>query len=98
LAQAAVPARLNVIYDDALKVDECALLCQDHNTRPVKIIGNLPYNIGTALLIKWITTANWPPFYSSLTLMFQKEVADRISAKPSTKAYGRPFSVMSVAL
>jgi 16S rRNA (adenine1518-N6/adenine1519-N6)-dimethyltransferase len=55
----------------------------------VRIAANLPYNIGTALLVKWLTQERWPPFWQSLTLMFQREVAERIVAKPGTEAYGR---------
>ena len=60
-----------------------------HLTPPVKIVANLPYNVGTELLIRWLTPAVWPPFWSQLTLMFQKEVAERIVAKPRTDHYGR---------
>ena len=56
---------------------------------PIKIAANLPYNIGTELLVRWLTPKVWPPFWTSLTLMFQREVADRIVAKPGSKAYGR---------
>ena len=52
-------------------------------------MANLPYNVGTELLIRWLTPATWPPFWDSLTLMFQKEVAERIVAQPGGKAYGR---------
>jgi 16S rRNA (adenine1518-N6/adenine1519-N6)-dimethyltransferase len=61
---------------------------------PVRVAANLPYNIGTALLVKWLTAEIWPPFWSSLTLMFQREVAERLIAKPRTKSYGR-LSVIS---
>ena len=54
-----------------------------------RIASNLPYNVGTALLIKWLTAEHWPPFWSSLTLMFQREVAERITAKPGSEHYGR---------
>jgi 16S rRNA (adenine1518-N6/adenine1519-N6)-dimethyltransferase len=57
--------------------------------RPVKIVANLPYKIGTELLIRWLTVAEWPPFYQSLTLMFQREVAQRIVAAPGSDPYGR---------
>jgi len=79
------PGRLEVIEGDALQLDPVAL------TGPgkVRIAANLPYNVGTQLLINWITTPDWPPFWSSLTLMFQKEVGERIVAQPGTKAYGR---------
>ncbi len=78
------PGRLEVINQDALKLDVTA-----HLTPPIKVVANLPYNIGTELLIRWLTPANWPPFWDSLTLMFQKEVAERIVASPGSKAYGR---------
>lgn len=55
----------------------------------VKIVANLPYNISTPLLVKWLTAESWPPWYESLTLMFQKEVAERLTAEPRSKAYGR---------
>lgn len=86
LAQIAArwPGRLAVISDDALRVDAAALLAP-----PVRVVANLPYNVGTELLVRWLTPASWPPFWSSLTLMFQREVADRIIAKPGTGAYGR---------
>lgn len=77
--------RLDLIRGDAMKVNEAEVLGQG----PVRIIANLPYNVGTALLIRWLTTPEWPPFWSSLTLMFQKEVAERIVAKPNTSDYGR---------
>lgn len=53
------------------------------------MVANLPYNVGTELLVRWLTPQNWPPYWDSLTLMFQKEVAQRIVAQPRTKAYGR---------
>lgn len=81
---AAYPGRLTVINDDALKIDPLA-----HLTPPIRIVANLPYNVGTELLIRWMTPPDWPPFWQSLTLMFQKEVAERIIARPGTKAYGR---------
>ena len=55
----------------------------------MKIVANLPYNIGTELLVRWLTVADWPPFYASMTLMFQREVAERIVAGPGSDAYGR---------
>jgi len=79
------PGRLEVICGDALKTDFAALA----PGRPVKVVANLPYNIGTELLVRWLTAEPWPPFYRSLTLMFQKEVAQRIVARPGTDAYGR---------
>lgn len=80
----AYPDRLQVMIGDALAVDALA-----HLTPPIKIVSNLPYNVGTELLIRWMTPAQWPPFWDSLTLMFQREVAERIVAKPGSKAYGR---------
>lgn len=81
---AVYPGRLEVINGDALEVDVLA-----HLTPPVRVVANLPYNVGTELLIRWLTPAVWPPFWESLTLMFQKEVAERIVAKPRTDHYGR---------
>lgn len=81
---AAYPGRLDVVHGDALDLDLAA-----HLASPVKIVANLPYNIGTELLIRWLTPDQWPPLWSSLTLMFQKEVAERIVAKPRTDHYGR---------
>ncbi|UCI25059.1 16S rRNA (adenine(1518)-N(6)/adenine(1519)-N(6))-dimethyltransferase RsmA [Mesorhizobium sp. B2-8-5] len=82
------PGRLEVIPGDALKTDFAALGGAASGA-PVKIVANLPYNIGTELLIRWLTVADWPPFYQSMTLMFQREVAERITAAPSSDAYGR---------
>jgi 16S rRNA (adenine1518-N6/adenine1519-N6)-dimethyltransferase len=79
------PDRLEVIPGDALKTDFAELAAGE----PVRIVANLPYNIGTELLVRWLTVPSWPPFYSSLTLMFQREVAERIVAKPGTDSYGR---------
>jgi 16S rRNA (adenine1518-N6/adenine1519-N6)-dimethyltransferase len=81
---AAYPGRLDVISDDALAMDETAIL-----PHGVRIAANLPYNVGTAILIKWLTVEAWPPVWASLTLMFQKEVAQRLTAQPSTEHYGR---------
>jgi 16S rRNA (adenine1518-N6/adenine1519-N6)-dimethyltransferase len=81
---AAYPGRLTVINGDALEVDVMA-----HLTPPVRVVANLPYNVGTELLIRWLTPRQWPPFWESLTLMFQKEVAERIIAKPRSDHYGR---------
>ena len=81
---AAYPGRLEVVQGDALALDLLA-----HLTPPVRIIANLPYNIGTELLIRWLTPAAWPPVWQSLTLMFQKEVAERIVAKTRSDHYGR---------
>ncbi len=79
------PGRLEVVAADALKLDMRTLAAG----RPTRIVANLPYNIGTELLVRWLASADWPPFYSSLTLMFQKEVAQRIVAAPGADAYGR---------
>jgi 16S rRNA (adenine1518-N6/adenine1519-N6)-dimethyltransferase len=78
------PGRLQVLQGDALELDLAA-----HLTGPVRIVSNLPYNVGTELLIRWLSPAVWPPFWSSLTLMFQREVAERIVAKPKGDHYGR---------
>jgi 16S rRNA (adenine1518-N6/adenine1519-N6)-dimethyltransferase len=80
------PGRLEVVAADALRTDLATLAGRDNS---VRIVANLPYNIGTELLTRWLTTAEWPPFYASMTLMFQREVAERIVAKPGTGAYGR---------
>ena len=80
---AAYPGRLTLIDADAMHVDEPALAGGAH------IVSNLPYNIGTALLVRWLRGETWPAWWTSLTLMFQREVADRIVAAPGTKAYGR---------
>jgi 16S rRNA (adenine1518-N6/adenine1519-N6)-dimethyltransferase len=80
----AYPGRLTVIEGDALAVDPLPQLA-----RPIRIAANLPYNVGTELLVRWLTPPAWPPFWESMTLMFQREVADRIVAPPGSKAYGR---------
>lgn len=80
------PGRLEVISGDAMKTDFAALAA---GAEDVKIVANLPYNIGTELLLRWLTVTDWPPFYSSMTLMFQKEVAQRIVATRDDDAYGR---------
>ncbi|MEM7240945.1 MAG: 16S rRNA (adenine(1518)-N(6)/adenine(1519)-N(6))-dimethyltransferase RsmA [Pseudomonadota bacterium] len=76
--------RLEVVFGDATTVDPC-----DHLTAPIKIVANLPYNVGTALLVNWLEQDQWPPFWTSMTLMFQREVAERIVAKRGNKHYGR---------
>jgi 16S rRNA (adenine1518-N6/adenine1519-N6)-dimethyltransferase len=109
---AAFPGRLEIVSDDALKIEETALLKQRGVEGAVRVAANLPYNIGTALLVKWLTGASagksgsrdsgepvlrpavrpekdWPPFWQSLTLMFQREVAERIVAAPGSAAFGR---------
>jgi 16S rRNA (adenine1518-N6/adenine1519-N6)-dimethyltransferase len=85
----AAPGRLEIVEADALEADEAAL-----SGGKAHIVSNLPYNVGTPLLVKWLTES-WRP--TSLTLMFQKEVADRIAAKPGEDAYGR-LSVLSQAI
>ena len=81
---AAYPGKLDIIHDDALDLDEEMIL-----PRGVRIAANLPYNVGTALLIKWLSAEHWPPFWNSLTLMFQREVAERVTAQPGSEHYGR---------
>ena len=81
---AAYPDRLHAINGDALTVNPLT-----HLSPPIKIAANLPYNVGTELLVRWLTPPEWPPYWESLTLMFQREVAQRIVAGPGTKAYGR---------
>ena len=81
---AAYPDRLSYVIGDALDVNPL-----EHLTPPIRIAANLPYNVGTELLVRWLTPPEWPPFWSSLTLMFQREVAMRIVAEPGSKAYGR---------
>ena len=76
--------QLIVLEGDALSVDEPAIL-----GRGVHIVANLPYNVGTALLVRWLGGEAWPPWWKSLTLMFQQEVAERIVARPNSPAYGR---------
>ncbi|KAA3519514.1 16S rRNA (adenine(1518)-N(6)/adenine(1519)-N(6))-dimethyltransferase RsmA [Agrobacterium vitis] len=79
------PGRLEVIEGDALKTDFEAMVPDG----PVKIVANLPYNVGTQLLINWLMPRQWPPFWDSLTLMFQKEVGQRIVAEADDDHYGR---------
>ena len=79
------PARLTIVAGDALTVDPRVYL----DGAPAHIVANLPYNIATPLLIGWLTTEPWPPWYDQLILMFQREVADRIVAEPGSKSYGR---------
>ena len=85
----AYPGRLDIVSGDALKIDEAATLAELGIAGQVRIASNLPYNIGSALLVKWLTAGSWPPFWQSLTLMFQREVAERLTAQPRSKAYGR---------
>jgi 16S rRNA (adenine1518-N6/adenine1519-N6)-dimethyltransferase len=76
--------RLRVIEGDALEIDERA-----ETGDGAHIVANLPYNVGTVLLVRWLESEAWPPWWASLSLMFQKEVAERIVARPGTDAYGR---------
>jgi 16S rRNA (adenine1518-N6/adenine1519-N6)-dimethyltransferase len=79
------PGRLDVLSADALTID-----VREHlGPERARVVANLPYNIGTALLIGWLTAEPWPPWYESLLLMFQREVAERIVARVGDKAYGR---------
>lgn len=80
------PGRLTVIEGDALDIDYAAL--PEARSRTA-IVANLPYNAGTALLAGWLSASPWPPFWASMTLMFQREVAERIVAAPGDRAYGR---------
>ena len=82
--EAAYPGRLTIISGDAMTTDYAALA-----DGPTRIVANLPYNIGTELLVGWLTAEPWPPWFESLTLMFQREVAERIVAAPDTEHYGR---------
>ncbi|MET0314914.1 MAG: 16S rRNA (adenine(1518)-N(6)/adenine(1519)-N(6))-dimethyltransferase RsmA [Hansschlegelia sp.] len=79
------PGRLKVVEADALEVDMSALA----GDGPARVIANLPYNIATPLLIGWVAAEKWPPWWDGLTLMFQREVAERIAAAPGDEAYGR---------
>ena len=80
----AFPGRLRVVEGDALAIDHAALM-----GAPFAVVANLPYNVGTALFARWLGGEAWPPPWTSLTLMFQQEVAQRIVAAPDTPAYGR---------
>lgn len=80
------PGRLKVIPGDALETDFASLAASETD---VRVVANLPYNIGTELLVRWLSVEPWPPYWRSLTLMFQKEVAQRIVARPGDDAYGR---------
>ena len=82
--RSAYDGRLRIVEGDALSTT-----LDDAMPNGGHIISNLPYNIGTALLVKWMTLPAWPPHWKSLTLMFQREVADRLVAKPGTDAFGR---------
>ena len=83
------PGRLHIVFGDALTTDLGALVAQ-HGGGPARICANLPYNIGTALLVRWLESDPWPPWFDRLTLMFQREVAERIVATPNERIdYGR---------
>jgi 16S rRNA (adenine1518-N6/adenine1519-N6)-dimethyltransferase len=82
------PGRLLVLEGDAMRVDPRPHLTGGATGRP-RIVANLPYNVGTALLVGWLGGERWPPWWESLTLMFQREVAERIAAPPGSKSYGR---------
>jgi 16S rRNA (adenine1518-N6/adenine1519-N6)-dimethyltransferase len=86
---AAFAGRLEIVSEDALALEERAVLAKHGVTGPTRVAANLPYNVGTALLVKWLTGDRWPPWWQSLTLMFQREVAERLVAQRRTPAYGR---------
>ena len=79
------PGRLEIVAADALTFDPRT----SFDRGPVRIVANLPYNIATALLVSWLSTEPWPPWYDSAVLMFQREVAERIVAEHGSKSYGR---------
>jgi 16S rRNA (adenine1518-N6/adenine1519-N6)-dimethyltransferase len=80
----AAPGQLTVIEEDALRIDERSAVGEGAH-----VVANLPYNVGTALFVRWLGGETWPPWWKSLTLMFQQEVAQRIVARPGSSAYGR---------
>jgi 16S rRNA (adenine1518-N6/adenine1519-N6)-dimethyltransferase len=82
--EAAFAGRLRVIDGDALEIDERAEVGDGAH-----VVANLPYNVGTALFLRWLGSEDWPPWWRSLTLMFQREVAERIVAAPGSEHYGR---------
>ncbi len=82
---AAAPGRLTIVEADALETDYSRLA----GGLPLRIVANLPYNVATPLLTGWLSAAPWPPWWRSLTLMFQREVAERIVAEPGSKVFGR---------
>ena len=86
---ASFSGRLEILSGDAMEVDE-----REIGAAGAHIVANLPYNVGTALLVRWLTLESWPPWWRSLTLMFQEEVARRIVAEPGDGTYGR-LSVLS---
>jgi 16S rRNA (adenine1518-N6/adenine1519-N6)-dimethyltransferase len=81
---AAYPGRLEIVEGDGLSLDLSSLV-----EPPARIVANLPYNVGTELLTRWLDPPEWPPFWNSMTLMFQREVAQRLVAQPGSSAYGR---------
>jgi 16S rRNA (adenine1518-N6/adenine1519-N6)-dimethyltransferase len=81
---AAYPGRLEIVAGDALEMTE-----DWSGPKAVRIVANLPYNIATALLVKWLSAEPWPPWFDRLVLMFQREVAERLVAAPGSKTYGR---------
>ncbi|MBO0751877.1 MAG: 16S rRNA (adenine(1518)-N(6)/adenine(1519)-N(6))-dimethyltransferase RsmA, partial [Bradyrhizobiaceae bacterium] len=85
------PQRLTVVEADALKLawKAAPLPCPAFSQTPIRIVANLPYNIATALLLRWLFVSPWPPWYDALVLMFQREVAERIVARPGDQQYGR---------
>ena len=85
----AYPGRLQVLESDARTIEEATLLGSNTTSETVIVVANLPYNVSTVLLTKWLLSDPWPPWFKSLTLMFQKEVGDRLVAEAGDKAYGR---------
>ena len=81
----AFPGQLTVIHGDAMKLDHAELM----GGEAFEVVANLPYNVGTALFVRWLSGEDWPPLWTGLTLMFQQEVAQRIVAAPGGSAYGR---------
>jgi 16S rRNA (adenine1518-N6/adenine1519-N6)-dimethyltransferase len=86
---AAHPGRLDIVPGDALTFDAQAYVNRCDDQGPLRIVANLPYNIATPLLISWVSSEPWPPWYDAAILMFQREVAERIVAAPGSKSYGR---------
>jgi 16S rRNA (adenine1518-N6/adenine1519-N6)-dimethyltransferase len=79
------PGRLLIVPEDAMQIDAGKMI----GASPACVVANLPYNIATPLLIGWLSTDPWPPWFNQLVLMFQREVAERIVAAPGTRSYGR---------
>ncbi len=77
--EAAFPGQLTIVEGDAMKIDHGELMGE-----PFAVVANLPYNVGTALFVRWLGGENWPPQWTSLTLMFQQEVAQRIVSRPGS--------------